>query len=368
MTRIAIVGAGAIGCYLGARLAERGHDVTLVGHGEQVEAIAARGLVVRDARTGVERRHMLRATTALAERPDLILLTVKTQDVATACTEIARAADGVPVVALQNGVRGDELAAGRLGRELVLGAVVMCAATYLRPGEISVEFPGWLVLGEPFGPITARTRAIARMLDAALPTYVTPHLERVRWAKLVANLNNGIAAATGLTMPEIARTPIGRLISLRVMREGARVARAAGIRLDHGLYGLSPRALRRDPTAATIALLQSALTPLLAALPERAALAVIAAAARGPAGRLPVRGSTWQSVARGRPSEIAYLNGEIVSRGRDLGLPTPYNQRVVDLVHEVERTRAFRALEALVPAHEPEREAPAVSPSEAGAV
>jgi 2-dehydropantoate 2-reductase len=287
--------------------------------------------------------------TALAERPDLILLTVKTQDVPAACAAIADAAGGVPVVAAQNGVRGDELAAAALGREVVLGAVVMCAATYLRPGAVSVEFPGWLVLGEPFGPITARTRAIAGVLDAAVPTHIARHIERVRWAKLVANLNNGVAAATGLTLPEIARAPDGRRISLQLMREGVRVARAAGVRLDHGLYGLTPRAVRRDPAAAVVALLQSALAPLLTMLPERAALAVIAGAARGPAGRLPVRGSTWQSIARGRPSEVAYLNGEVVRRGHELGIPTPYNSRVVEVVREVERTRTFRGVAALSP-------------------
>lgn len=347
--RIAVVGAGAIGSYLGARLSVAGHDVTLVGRAEHVAAIAARGLTLRDTRTGAVSHHALRAVTALAERPDLILLTVKTQDVTAACAAIADVAGGVPVVAAQNGVRGDDLAASALGREVVLGAVVMCAATYLRPGEVSVEFPGWLVLGEPFGPVTVRTRAVAALLDAALPTHVARDIARVRWSKLVANLNNGVAAATGLTLPEIARTPEGRRISLHLMREGVQVARAAGIQLDHGLYGLAPRAVWRDPAAAVVALLQSALAPLLTRLPERAALAVIAGAARGPAGRLPVRGSTWQSIARGRPSEVAYLNGEVVRRGCELGISTPYNSRVVEVVREVERTRAFREVAALCP-------------------
>ncbi|HEY7985036.1 MAG TPA: 2-dehydropantoate 2-reductase N-terminal domain-containing protein, partial [Ktedonobacterales bacterium] len=75
--RIAVVGAGAIGSYLGARLSVVGHEVTLVGRADHVAAIAERGLTLRDTRTGTESHHPLRAVTALAERPDLILLTVK---------------------------------------------------------------------------------------------------------------------------------------------------------------------------------------------------------------------------------------------------------------------------------------------------
>jgi hypothetical protein len=133
------------------------------------------------------------------------------------------------------------------------------------------------------------------------------------------------------------------------MKEGATVAHAAGVRLDHGLYGLTPRALRQDPNAALIALLQATMTAMLALLPERAAERVIAAAGRSRLGNLPVRGSTWQSIVRGRPSEIDYLNGEIVRRGRRLGIPTPFNSHIVDVVHEVERSHTFRRVEELLP-------------------
>jgi 2-dehydropantoate 2-reductase len=236
-----------------------------------------------------------------------------------------------------------------LGREAVVGAVVMCAATYLRPGEVTVQFPGWLIVGEPFGDVGARTWAIARALGHAVPTYLTRHLVRVRWSKLIANLNNALCAATGLSLAEIVHAPCGPMLAIRLMKEGAMVARAAGVRLDHGLYGLTPRALRQDPNAALIALLQATMTAMLAVLPERAAERVLAAAGRSRLGSLPVRGSTWQSVVRGRPSEVDYLNGEIVRLGRRLGLPTPFNSYVVDAVHAVERSRHFWQLEELLP-------------------
>jgi 2-dehydropantoate 2-reductase len=269
--------------------------------------------------------------------------------VTAACADIREVVRGVPVVALQNGVQCDRLAAEVLGPDAVAGAVVMLAASYLSPGQVSLMFPGWLIVGEPFGPLRPRTRLIADTLGQAFPTYVARYLERVRWSKLISTLNYGLCAATGLTLPQVARTSVGRLASVRVMREGWRVARASGVRLDHGLYGLSPRALRRDRNAALIAMLQATMTVVLAHAPERAALALVAAAGRSRLGSLPVRSSLWQSVARGKPSEIEYLNGEIVRRGAELGIPTPYNSHVVALVHGVERSHAFCDVEALQP-------------------
>ena len=346
--RVAIVGAGAIGCFLAARLSDAGHDMLLVGRAEQVDAINRDGLLVRDA-SGGERRYYPRATTALEERPDLALLTMKTQDVAAACHEIKRYVEGVPVVAMQNGVRGDHIAAEVLGRDTILGAVVMCAVSYLQPGEISVQFDGWLIAGEPFGSIRPRTRQVVSVLRGGLPTYVSRHLMRTRWSKLIYNLMNGLSAATGLLQPELVRTPAGARLAVRTLQEGYRVARATGARLDHGLYGVSPAALRQDPNASLVALLQSTMTTMLAVSPEPLARRVLTAASRSRLNCIAVRGSTWQSIQRGRPSEIAYLNGEIVRLGRILDIPTPFNSRVVEMVREAERTHVFRDVEDLIP-------------------
>ncbi|HXT37947.1 MAG TPA: 2-dehydropantoate 2-reductase [Chloroflexota bacterium] len=345
--RVAVVGAGAVGCMLGARLAERGHQVRLIGRADQVEAIRAHGLRVEDARGS--RRYQLPALRALEERPELVLLTVKTQDLAAACRDVLPVAQGVPVVAMQNGVQADRLAAEVLGRANVIGAALMCAATYLAPGSVSVQFPGWAIVGEPFGPLRPRTAAVVRLLRDALPTYSTRHLMRIRWSKLIANLNNALCAATGLSAGEIGRSPTGRLASLRGMREGYRVIRAAGIALDHGLYGLSPRTIHSHPDVALIALLQAGMTPMLATLPERAALGVLKAASHSRLQRLPIRFSTYQSLARGRPTEIEYLNGEIVRLGALQNMPTPYNTHFVSLVRQVEQTGAFFPVEALLP-------------------
>lgn len=349
--RIAIVGAGAIGCYLGTRLASHGHDILLQGKTEQVEAIRARGLTVRSP-DGHEERVPLRITTALRDEPaftpEAILLTVKSQDVASACAPLADYAPDAPIVTLQNGIRADEIAAQTAGRARIVGGVAMLAVDYLRPGEIVAQFPGWLTLGEPFErAVSPRVQTLRSALCDAAPTYVTANLGATRWGKLVSNLNNGICAATGLSLPQVAHDPLGRRLSLAVMREGVAVARAQGVRLTRDLAALSPHTLRESPTVALIATLQGVMPDLVSALPAPVAEAAIGLLARTRVGRLPVRGSTWQSIARGRATEISYLNGEVSQRGLALDVATPVNDRVTSVVREVAETHRFASLEAL---------------------
>ncbi len=346
--RIAIMGAGAIGCFLAARLSSAGHAVTLVGRGEQVGVLQRDGLLLIE-RNGDRQRYRLNVRSSLDDEPEVVLLTVKTQDVADACRSIAPARGSAPVVAMQNGLEADRIAAGILGRDAVMGGVVMCATSYLQPGEVSVQFAGWLIVGEPFGDVRTRTRQVAAALRDGLPTYVSKHLTRTRWSKLVYNLNNGLSAATGLTLPEIARTELGSLLSVRMMREGYRVARASGARLDHGLYGLTPGALRRDPNASLVALLQSTMTTVVSAAPEPVGVRILGAASRSRLNSIAIRGSTFQSIQRGKTSEIDHLNGYVARLGRQLGVPTPYNERVVEIVHDVERTHTFRDVKDLLP-------------------
>ncbi len=354
--RIAIVGAGAIGCYLGARLASQGHDVLVQGRPEQAAAIRSRGLTLRYT-GGREERQQLRVTRALRAEPDFaphaILLAVKTQDAAQACAPLDGYAVEAPVVTLQNGLRADEIAASVVGRGRIVGGVVMSAVAYLRPGEIEAQFPGWLTLGEPWGGSSRRVSALRDVLRDATPTFVTSDLLGVRWSKLISNLNNGLCAATGLPLPALAQAPLGRRLSLAVMREGAAVARAQGVRLGHSFSGLSLRMLRENPATALVAALQGLMPLALGALPWPVAEGLIGLAARSRLGRLPVRGSTWQSIARGRPTEIEYLNGEISQRGHALGIPTPVNDAVTRAVRQVAETREFVRLEELATARLP---------------
>src|SRR6266571_5096724 len=116
---VAVYGAGAIGSLVGARLHEAGARVRLIGRKDHVDAIRANGLLVKGQHEA--RLVRLPATTTLAGNADVILLTVKSQDVTSACRGIAGLHSSATVVTMQNGVRSDDEAAEILGRGRIVG-------------------------------------------------------------------------------------------------------------------------------------------------------------------------------------------------------------------------------------------------------
>jgi len=327
MTGIAIIGAGAIGSALGALLSRAGHKVTLIGRSAQVDAIRREGLHVEGALGAFT--VPIAAAEALAFRPEFALLSVKTQDVLAALRANLPFLDGVPLVTFQNGVRSDALVATVVPATQIVSVVVNIHANYLTPGTVTLLYPGPLVVGRPFGPNDAQVEAIAAILRDAAPTTLSHNIRGVHWLKLIVNLNNAFPALTNATFREIYSYPDLRRFAVRVMLEGLRVAKRAGIRLE---------SLPDTP----VALIQS-----MQWLPLWLAAAVAAAKARRMETRWPLIGSTLQSLQRGRPTEVDYLNGEVVRLGREVGIATPLNARVVEMVHQVEQCGRFWTLDAL---------------------
>jgi len=325
--RIAILGAGAIGSVLGGLLAKEGHDVTLVGRREHVDAIRAHGLRVDGCLGTFDLT--VDAATALGSSPDLALLAVKTQDVQAALRQNRDFLLDVPLVTLQNGVRSDGLVAATLRRADVVSAVVLVTATYLEPGRVTLVERGQLVVGRPNGPRDALVGRVASILNRAVPTRISDNVAGAHWLKLLMNLNNALPALTDRPLREVAQDAYLRDLAVGLMREGIQVVDRAGIRLE-GLGNVSVRQVR-----------------LLTRLPTAWAGRVFARQAGRMGGPWPVLGSTLQSLRRGRPTEIDYLNGEIVALGRDVRVATPLNARVLALVHGLERTRAFYTADRL---------------------
>ncbi len=326
--KIAIIGAGAIGSAVGALLAHDGQDVTLIGRLAHVEAVHRQGGLQVDGYLG-EFIVPIKAAERLDFRPDLVLLTVKTQDVVTAVRDNLNFLTGVPLVTLQNGVCSDELVAEILPHIQIISAVVIVGATYLTPGGVTILQPGALVVGRPFGPRDAQVDEIARVLNRTILTSVSDNIRGAHWLKLIINLNNPLPALTDWPMSRVAVDPyLGRL-AVGLMREGLRATERAGIRLA---------SLPRMPIG---------MIRFVAWLPVGLAARFFSNMARRIETRWPLLGSTLQSVRRGRPTEIDYLNGEVARLGEQVGMPTPLNVKVVELVHHVERTGQFFSVDAL---------------------
>ncbi len=331
--RIAVLGAGAIGCAVGALLARTGQDVTLVGRPDQVAAVRSGGLHV-DGPLGAVTVPVA-AEASLDFRPDLALLATKTQDVVAAARAYRAFLEDVPVVTMQNGVASDAMVAEVLPPERLLSTVVMVTATYLAPGQVTLVQRGNLVLGRPRGPPDALVEQVAAVLNPAVPTSISGNLEGAHWLKLLMNLNNAIPALTNLSLGEVTRDPFLRGLPVRLMREGMRVADASRVRLE-ALDGVPVGTVR-----------------LLTRLPTPLASRIFASRAGDLGDGWPILGSTLQSLRRGKPTEIDYLNGEVVRRGREVGVGTPYNAKTVELVHGIERTGRFYPPGALREAFDP---------------
>jgi 2-dehydropantoate 2-reductase len=317
--KIAVVGAGAVGSVIGALLARAGADVTLIARQEHVRAIENAGLWV-DGALG-EFTVNLQAATELDFSPDLALLTVKTQDLRAACQAIKPYVQGVPVVTLQNGVRGDEIAASCLGQENVVGGVVIFNARFLQPGRVTYSVPGSLLLGEALSANGQRVQEIQAVLNQAIETKICPNIHGAHWTKLLVNsLGNSLEAMTGFCFRECLKHRALSKIGICVVREGLDVVKRANIQLA---------SLPRLPLFVFKAVFRSPL-PLASML-----LNITTGSLDN------TLTSTLQSLRRGRPTEIDFLNGEIVALGQRVQVATPYNSRVVELVHQVEQNQQF---------------------------
>lgn len=294
--RIAVMGAGAVGCYFGALLARAGHAVTLIGRQAHVDAIRARGLRLQ---TATQDSHVpLAASTeaSAVQGADVVLLCVKSTDTeATALQIRPHLAPGALVLTLQNGVDNDERARAVLGPgHPVAAAVVYVATAMAGPGHVRHFGRGELVIAP--SPVSER---LARELgEAGIPTQVADDVRGALWAKLVVNCAYNALSA-------IVQRPYGWLVQqdgatdviADLVAECLAVARADGVHIPGD----------------------------------------VAAAVRGIAQSMPGQlSSTAQDLARGRPSEIAHLNGYVVQRGAALGVATPVNRALLVLVRMAE--------------------------------
>lgn len=312
-----IYGAGAVGSLVGARLARAGSEVALVGRPAHVSAIRAQGLRLK-TRSGTE---TIRLFAVLELRDivfgpgDVVLLSVKTQDTGPACAALARRiALETPVFCLQNGVRGEEIAAHTFRN--VYGVVLSLGVRLVGPGEI-VNYTGTnlLTIGRYPNGLDASAETVGQAMAAAgFKVSLSPDVMAVKWSKLVINLSNGIYAVTGLSITELRNSPEGRGFMADVWDEGLNALEAAGIRPEP----IPGRADMREEARE----LREPAPPL--PLPEDAELNYYP--------------STWQDLVLQRGgTESAYLNGEIVTLGERYGVQTPLNRLLWEVVEDMAR-------------------------------
>jgi 2-dehydropantoate 2-reductase len=327
--KLLFIGAGAIGSYLGAFLARAGHEVTLVDPwADQVETIRKRGIAVTGPHEPFEAWPTavhLNEAARLPRDHDIAFVAMKAYDTAWAAQLALRhlSPEGF-VVAAQN-CWPDPVVAAVVGAARAVGLVMSrIGVAVWKPGQVERgvergQGKGHDVfrVGEHDGRATPRARELAEMLSVIDGAQVTDNLWGERWAKLCQNaMGNPVQAMSGLGTLEIASSEVGRAITIRLAAESARVGLAAGYRVPR-FAGAPPEQWADADRRETYEALDRLLTP-------------VSAASRN------WRASMAQDVAKGRPTEIDEMNGYVVARGRERGVPTPVSEAVVGLVREVE--------------------------------
>jgi 2-dehydropantoate 2-reductase len=333
---VLVYGAGAVGSLLAAYLAEapaasRGAAraaVTLVGRRAHVAYVRTWGLTVESpaGRTISKAVDSVTSLDDLASPPDAVLLTVKAYQVPEALALLAGALarPDVPVVAFENGIGSEETAAGVLGPDRVIAGAVTISVELERPGVVRRHTRGGGVALAPVGP-AAPVESIAALFRASvLPVRVYNGAADLKWSKLLLNLLANASSAI-LDVPPAAVARDSRLFALEraAFHEAVRVMRALDLR-PVTLPGFPVPMLARimsAPSAVGQTILRRAL-------------------ARGRGDKMP---SLWHDLERGRrQNEVTVLNGAVAREGERLGVPTPVNKTLTDILLALVEGRAPR--------------------------
>lgn len=295
--KIAVMGAGAVGCYYGGMLARVGNEVVLIGRPAHVEAVRREGLLLET--TSFTEHVPLNASTEASALAgvEFVLCCVKSTDTAKAAAEMGPfLGEETGVLSLQNGVDNAQRLQALLGRP-VIPAVVYVATEMAGPGHVKHNGRGELVIG----PSPASEALVRVFAEAGVPVTVSDDVLAALWAKLVLNCAyNALSAITQLPYGRLVRGDGVWAVMRDVVCECRAVARADGISLPDDVW--------------------TSIERIAATMPGQYS-------------------STAQDLARGKPSEIDHLNGYVARRGEALGVPTPVNRALHALVRGLEDNR-----------------------------
>jgi 2-dehydropantoate 2-reductase len=318
--RIAVIGAGAIGGITAACLAKSGHPIDLVcKHSEIAQRAMGPGLHVFGVGgdfiapvNGVESISQLQGTY------DLVFLATKATDMMQVATELLPflKPDSL-VVSQQNGICEEALATV-LGIERVVGCVVGFGATMHAPAELEKTSEGEFVIGSLDQSQDARLQGLKGLMDLITPTRISGNIMGELYAKLIINsCINSLGAMSGLYLGEMLAKKRARKIFIAIMREAMAVAEAMGLRVEKGAGG-------------KLDYYDFLIDGGMAEFKRHLMIRIIGFKYRR------LKSSSLQSLERGRPTEIDYLNGYILDKGHELSVPVPVNANVIMIIKAIE--------------------------------
>jgi 2-dehydropantoate 2-reductase len=301
--QVAVIGAGAVGCYYGGLLLRAGHDVTFIGRQPHVDAINAHGLLL-DTKSFKDHLLARAATdTSVLAAPDLVLVCVKSADTETAGRSLAgHLRPDTAVLSLQNGVDNAQRLSAVIGHA-VIPVVVYVGSEMAGPGHVRHHGGGDLSIGR-----SAASNALAEMFQAAgIGITIADDIDKTLWSKLIINCAfNALSAVANISYGPMLEVEGTRDVVTRAVQEAISVARACGVAIPDDLL--------------------AHILNIPAIMPNQMS-------------------STAQDLARGKPSEIDFLNGHVVRKGAELGIATPTNQALQVMVKLAQRGKQGRRVD-----------------------
>ena len=317
LTRIVILGAGSIGCFVGGCWQVAGLDVHFIGRPSFDRDIADHGLTLSDydgwQGSLLPDQVDYRSDPALLASADVVALTVKSGATAKAAAELAEhARPGTIVISFQNGISNVEVLERALGNRFALvRGMVPYNVAYLGDGRFHKGVAGIL-----YAEDLPETRQLAQAIGpspAALK--LSDDMLAIAWGKLLINLNNAVNALSGRTLVEQLRERDYRCVVAASQREGLGLLAKAGI----------------EPKK--VGAVGPALLPRVIGSPDWVFRNLFMKAWKIDA---KARSSMADDLAAGRKTEVDYINGELVALADRLGAPAPVNRRIVELIRKAE--------------------------------
>ena len=319
--RIAVLGTGAIGSSVGADMTRAGFDVYLIDQWpEHVETMRSKGLHISmpegDLDIKVRALHLCEVA-ALKKQFDIVFLTSKSPDTVwlTQFIKPHLAPTGV-LVSLQNSLN-DEWIVPIIGYQRDVPSVVELAAQILGPGNVKRRTgptKAWFGLGEMHGRVTPRVQELATILGVAGKTQIISNIWGAKWSKLIVNtMSHAIAAILRDTEPVVIENPKLYELGIALGKECLDVGIALGYQVEP-VFGLTAEDMIGDP----VKFLKCILETLCKHIGKHT-------------------NSFRQDMEKGRPSEVYYMNGLVASKGREAGIPTPFNDEITRIVVQIEK-------------------------------
>jgi 2-dehydropantoate 2-reductase len=315
-----VVGAGAVGGITAALLKKNGMNVEIVcKYDDYASLISSKGIEVSGACGNFTVKiPAFSSISQVKEEKDIILLATKTTDM----MEAARALDGVLkkdgyLISLQNGICEDDLASV-VGQSRVIGCVTGWGATMEMPGKLIMTSKGDFILGYPHKDQDDFLKTIAEILSSVVPVKTTDNIIGHLYSKIVINsCITSLGAICGLYLGKMLSVPKIRRIFIEIIREAMEVAEKMNINVEVFGGKLDFKEFLKG-------------NRILSDLRRHIFIMIIGYKYKK------LKSSALQSLERGKPTEIDYLNGYIVHNGSKLGISVPVNKVIVNMIHEIE--------------------------------